>query len=229
MTKKTQSKLILATNSIGNDTDVPQRSIEALRNSDILIFEEDRPARRALKLAGVHREYVKLNEHSQDLALEDARAAFQKGKSVCYMYDQGCPTLADPGRQLAELAFSYNVSVEVIPGPSSVTAALSCCPFLRGPFLFHGFLPRKPAERSNQLKLFEKSQVPVVLLDAPYRLQALLEDCHKALPRHKATLSIDITGENEQHFYGGFTHLRKSTTQLPKKLNFVLIIGPLNS
>ena len=126
---KIRGKLTVASNSIGNDKDVPQRTLEAIRSSDLLVFEEDRPARRLLKLAGVHRDYFKHNEHKDNETLEEVRNYLIAGKSVFYCSDQGSASLADPGKELTSIAFELGVKIEVIPGPSSITAAISACPF----------------------------------------------------------------------------------------------------
>ena len=108
MKSKLSAKLIIASNSIGNDKDVHQRTLEAVRSSDLLVFEEDRPARRLLKLAGVHRDYFKHNEHKDNETLEEVRNYLMAGKSVLYCSDQGSASLADPGKELALIAFELN-------------------------------------------------------------------------------------------------------------------------
>ena len=77
-----QGQLIMASNSLGNPIDTPERSLEALRSSDLLIFEEDRPARLALKTAGIHKEYVKFTEHREEATLDLLKECLRAGKTA---------------------------------------------------------------------------------------------------------------------------------------------------
>lgn len=188
----------------------------------MVVFEEDRPARAALKAAGVQREYFKFNEHHQDITIEHVRESLKSGLTVVYMSDQGSPSLADPGRHLNQLAFELGATVKVIPGPSSITAALSAAPFETNTFRYLGFPPREPAEKSRFLQTHIASCDCLVLLDTPYRLKSLIESLSDSHPNQRALLAIDISGDNETYTYGSFLSLKKA---IPKdKLNFVLII-----
>ena len=49
MKKSDTGLLVMASNSIGNNLDIPMRSLEYVRTADLLVFEEDKPAARCLK------------------------------------------------------------------------------------------------------------------------------------------------------------------------------------
>lgn len=220
-------RLIMAANAIGRPEDIPVRSLDALRTADLVIFEEDRPARQALKAAGIHRDYRKLNEHGDQGTLDEARSVLAKGGTVCYMSDQGTPILADPGHELTALAYRIGAHVMAIPGPSSVTAALAACPFLTGPFHFAGFLARDAEERRSELSRLRSLGVPVVLLDTPYRLGALLESCAEVWGETaEALLALDISGMHETFHMKSLQRLGAIVMALDAKLNFVLVLPP---
>lgn len=228
MTKQHESHpsrglLYMAASHIGNAEDTPLRTLKVLRECELLIFEEDRPARQLLKQAGIQRPYLKYNEHHPQDVLDLAEEALRAGKAVVYVSDQGCPTLADPGRELLVRAYASQAQVRVIPGPSSVTAAISACPFSMESFRFCGFLPAQMEKRELELESLRNQSVPLVILDTPYRLEALLASCAKVFgSSKKAFLALDITGEEEAYVLGNFKHL--SEAMRGKKLNFVLII-----
>lgn len=220
-----KARLIMAANSLGRPEDIPSRSLEALRTAQLLVFEEDRPARAALKAAGVHRDYWKLSEHRQEATLEAVLEAFQRGETVCYMSDQGVPVVADPGRELLELAYRHKVKVEVIPGPSSITAALQACPFLGNGFRFVGFLPQKSDERKGALRELSNASDCLVILDTPYRLGALLIDCAESLTHERqALLAFNISCDDEEFCLGKLGELKARFSANPEKRNFVLIV-----
>lgn len=218
--------LIMASNHLGNEDDLPLRSKEALQNSDLVVFEEARPARKALKASGVKREFLLFNEHAQKDTLEEVRRALKKGQTVCYMSDQGSPTFCDPGAELAATAHELEKEIQVIPGPSSLTAAMSACPFPINGFVFTGLLPRKKEERLAELKKYLSLKKPLITLDAPYRREALLESFEDLVGgKQKALLALDISGPEESYLYGSLKEIRKKTKSLGK-INFVLILKP---
>jgi 16S rRNA (cytidine1402-2'-O)-methyltransferase len=217
----------MAATHIGQIEDTPLRTLAALRNSDLLIFEEEKPARLLLKQAGLRKPYITYNEHRSKDTLEQLRDCLKSGKSAVYVSDQGSPTLADPGCALLQLAYSVQAQIKVIPGPSSVTAAISACPFKMDRFLFHGFLPADNELRERELLHFKTRNLPIILLDTPYRLEQLLMSCSKILgSSHKAFLALDISGDDECYAVDSFKNLLALTEG--KKLNFVLILKGLD-
>lgn len=220
--------VLMLSSHLGNPLDIPARSLAALRNADLLIFEEDRPARLALKTAGVHRDYLKFSEHLQNETLAALKLCLQRGGTAAYMSDQGSPTLADPGRAILQLAYQLKAVVQVVPGPCSVTAALSACPFDLSSYHFAGFLPRAKPARDLALKQLNAVPAALVLLDTPYRLSALLEACSQALtPPRKAFLALDISGPAENYRVGSCQELLAYAQTLEEKLNFVLVLAAL--
>jgi len=219
--------LYFAASHIGCLQDIPQRTLEILQKADLLVFEEARHARQLLKQAGVHRPYLLFSEHKEADSIEAVKKALTQRETVVYVSDQGCPNLADPGRELLELAYQRKAQVRVIPGPSSITSALAVCPFDVRQFFFAGFLPREPDKRRATLRKLSEMPCALVILDTPYRRQALLQDVETIMSpqgRH-GFLAVDISGEAEQYLLGTFPSLRSQSESLGKE-NFVLIIGP---
>ncbi len=214
----------MAANALGNPTDIPTRSLEALRTADLIVFEEDKVARQTLKAASLHRDYLRLTEHIEQETLDAVKKALKAGQTVVFMSDQGTPTLADPGNKLLETAYAAGAQVSPIPGPSSISAALSICPFLHGPFLYLGFPPREPVEREAWLAHYTDVDFPIVILDTPYRRPSLIASCMKVLGADRRSLLVfDISGPDEA------VHLDKleNLTSIEKdKINFVLVIAP---
>lgn len=223
---KNNGLLIFAGTSLGNPADIPQRSLQALINANLLVFEEDRPARTALKAAGIHRPYLKLNEHGQDDTLRAVRSHLKEKKVVCYMSDQGMPNFADPGAQLLDIAYNLGCQVQVIPGPSSLTAALAACPFDITQFKYCGFLSRRDPALTHDLEHVAAQQTACVILEAPYRRAKLLAALDRILdPTRRILLALDISGPQEQYLVGTASQVSQKSDQIKDKLNFVIIIA----
>ena len=222
--------MIMAANSLGNPADIPQRSLQAVRDADLLIFEEDKPARAVPKAAKVHRDYLKYNEQDQRETIEELKKYLNKGKTVVYMSDQGCPSLEDPGTAILKAARHCKAKIKVIPGPSSVTAAIAACPFKSNNFEFVGFPPRDEEKRAVFLKRIASGRGMKILMDTPYRLKHVINSCEKIFNSEtRAFIALDISGPDENYLLGNFSELKKEINSLEKKLNFVMIINPVQS
>lgn len=223
--KSSLGTLWLAASSLGDNRDIPNRTLELMRTADLLIFEEDRPARQVLKSAGVHREYLKYNEHGGP-ALDEIGAALKAGKTVVYVSDQGSPTLEDPGTGPLKLARQIGATIKVVPGPSSLTAALSACSFAGKAFYFGGFLPRDTEQRQQEISRIDQLGCPWAVMDTPYRLTALLDSCIAITgPSRLGLLALDISGEQEAFLELPLAALRDHAEKQETKLNFVLIVS----
>jgi 16S rRNA (cytidine1402-2'-O)-methyltransferase len=222
-------RLTMAATHLGEVRDLPARSLDALREADLLVFEEDRPARSFLKAAGVHRDYLRLSEHRDETTIAAVTAALRAGKWVVYMSDQGTPGLSDPGRELVDLAFRLGAKVQVIPGPSSITAAVAACPFDCAAFHFLGFLPREDRHRAAALQAAAAFHRPVILMDTPYRLKHVLQSGNAVFGgTRRGFVALDVSGPAEEYWLGSFGELAARAARLEGKLNFVLIIEGAN-
>lgn len=214
--------LVMASNHIGCTDDIPNRALETLKTADLVVFEEDRPARHTLKAAGIRRDYLKFNEHHQTQTLDEVAEALKKGRTVIYMSDQGSPALADPGRFLNEIAFSIGAKVTTIPGPSSLTAALSAAPFDCRTFKYLGFPPKDPGLKQSFFESELNTNENLVLMDTPYRLKNTIAELAKSFPNRKGLLAIDVSGPDENFIYGPFSKINDQIDK--RKLNFVLVV-----
>ena len=219
-------RLIMAGNSLGDPRDIPTRALAALRSADLVVFEEARQGRQSLKAAGLHREFLLLSEHRQQATLDAVRLALENSQTVVYMSDQGMPGIADPGQELVAIARQLGAKLQIIPGASSITAALAACPFAVDEFFMAGFLPRDENERLRKLRELTKRQQTLVILDTPYRLKQILSACAHVIGERQALLALDISGEHEDYLYGRASELLRQVETLEKKLNFVLVISP---
>lgn len=219
--------LILAANTLGTLDQLPEATCTLLREAQLVIFEEDRPGRQTLKKAGVHREYLKYNEHKSEDTVTQLRDCLTKGETALYMSDQGMPNIADPGRELLACAYQLGAKVTVIPGACSVTAALAACPELKDQYLYYGFLPREPEERRSELTRLLELPFPSVVLETPYRYRPLVDDLAACAGKaRKVLLAVDIAGPDQGFYWLKVAELAAMAESIHKKLNFVIVISP---
>ncbi len=224
-----KGKLVIAGNAIGCDEDIPRRSLDFCQSADLVVFEGARGARKVLKKAGIHREFQIFSEHHEIHIKELICENLKVQKTVLYMSDQGMPSVSDPGLDLVQLAFESKAGLQVVPGPSSITSAISVCPFSLEKFFFYGFLPQKEEERKKEFQQkITPIKYPVILMDAPYRLKSLLKLCLDNLENNREIfLALDISGENESYFFGTVNDFKQDFSKIEglQKENFILIIN----
>lgn len=100
------------------------------------------------------------------------------GQDVGLLSDAGLPAVADPGAALVAAAHEMGITVEPLPGASSLTLALAASGLNGQRFAFEGYLPQDNEERARRVKALEarsrqEGQTQLVI-ETPYRNAALL-------------------------------------------------------
>jgi 16S rRNA (cytidine1402-2'-O)-methyltransferase len=225
MTKTTTGRLYIVATPIGNPGDITLRALEILKNVDAVICEETKEGSSFLKRAGVvPKELIALNEHNETTLVPDlVNRLLLTNANMALISDCGTPVFADPGHFLIQQATQMGIPVSPIPGPSSLMAALSILDFRPEHFYFAGFLPRVSEERRRELTRLRNLRVPIIIMDTPYRLQAVLDDVVKAFGKgHQVTLAADLTQSSEFILRGPAGELARQVTG--RKAEFILIL-----
>ncbi len=222
--KTTIGTCYLVATPIGNYRDITLRAIDILSDADIIVCEEYRRGTTLLKKIGVQaKEIIELNEHNeQENAMEIVTRILQN-QNVAVISDHGTPGFEDPGHYLIELCVEMGVRIVPIPGPSSLMAALSISNRKIDRFIYGGFLPREKTQRKNQLLRLKSVNLPIILLDTPYRLYDTLDLVSEIFgQRQIVTLACNLTQPDEGIYQGELEIVRRDLRQ--KKAEFVLII-----
>jgi len=131
--------LYIVSTPIGNLDDITLRSIEILKQSDIILCEDTRRSFKLLKHFNIKKKLVSYHKFNEKKELHKAIQYLNEGKILSLVSDAGTPVLSDPGNLLVNSCIDNNISIYPIPGPSSITSAISVAGFDEK-FLFHGFL-----------------------------------------------------------------------------------------
>lgn len=219
--------LWMAATTLGDTKDIPLRSLELLRTVPFLVFEEDKQARQFLKAACVQRQWMRYTEQREAFTLEELERELKAGNDALYMSDQGTPGLADPGRDLVEVAVRIGAKLRVVPGPSSLTATISVCPIDCRRFQFAGFPPRDEQDREAFFRQHFDHPWPTVLFDTPYRMKQFFETLEKVLrgSGRKVFVGLNISGDDEDFWWGNAEAILKKVNELPEKKNYVVIVA----
>ena len=221
------AELILVGIHIGHPDDISHRALDILRGVDIIACEEAPFARRFLSTLGIDKELIEVNEHTEKEAASLILAEIGAGKRVALISDCGMPVFADPGAHLVSMALTAGIVVDVVPGPDSLTTALAISGFDAHRFFFYGFLSPKKDTRKRELVSLRGMQVPLVFLDAPYRLSQVLQDMLTVFgPRRRCCVAGDLTLPEQLVVRGTLDQVCKRFADDRTKREFVIIIAP---
>lgn len=219
-----KSTLYIVATPIGNPRDITLRAVDVLQEVDAVICEDYRHGERRLKKIGITgKTLIELNEHNEKSMAPEIVQKLLLGQAFALISDDGTPVFADPGAGLIDQSYQSGIRVIPIPGPSSLMAALSLLDFKLSQFIFAGFLPQKTREREISLQELKSYQMPVVLMDTPYRLGKLLSEVRTTFgAKQQVTLACDLTLRTEAIFRGNVASVQKQIGS--RKAEFILIL-----
>jgi len=116
------------------------------------------------------------------------------------------------------------IALEIIPGPSAVTAALAASGFASGPFLFLGFLPYKSTQRRKALAELAPLPCMIVFFESPYRLVKTLADMLEILGDRDAIVAREMTKKFEEILRDRLSGLLKSLENRRVKGEITLVV-----
>jgi 16S rRNA (cytidine1402-2'-O)-methyltransferase len=211
---------------IGNLADLSPRAADRLRGADVVACEDTRRTATLLRHAGSSARMVSVHRHNEASRVAHLVARMGEGARVVLVSDAGMPLVSDPGARLVRAAIDAGVGVEVVPGPSAVTAALAVSGLGTGDgFSFAGFVPRRGAERNEVLEALASSPVPVVAFESPQRLPALLTDLAERIPDRPVAVCRELTKLHEEILRGTAAELAGRLTE-PLRGEIAVVVGP---
>jgi len=221
---KSPGTLCIVATPIGNPGDITRRGLEVLASVDAIICEEIRPATTLLKRLEISPpQLITLNEHNEADRVEEIVNRLALGESFALISDCGTPVFADPGHALVRRVAELEFRIQPVPGVSSLMTTLSLLDFKLERFVFGGFLPRQPDQRRQELLRLRSLHMPIVLMDTPYRLAALLEEISRAFGAGQTILlAMDLTLPGETILRGAVAAVRQQVGS--RKAEFVLVI-----
>ena len=186
---------------------IPAYNLDVIRQIRHFIVEEERTARRFLKMADKSIDidqltFYPMGKHADPKQFRDYLRPLCNGEAMGIISEAGCPAIADPGADVVAIAQSLNLRVIPLVGPSSILLGLMASGFNGQSFAFHGYLPINDGQRSAMLKKLEArcsaEDQTQIFIETPFRNQQLFEDllriCH---PQTRLCVAAGITCEEE--------------------------------
>ena len=185
---------------------IPAYVMEAVKKCQVIFAENERTARRFLKLMDKqividNYEWFAIHKAEED-ELKNFTQKIKEEKNIAIISEAGCPGIADPGQILIAAAQKLNCIIKPLVGPSSILLALMASGMNGQQFEFVGYLPIDNTERTKKIKELEiasqKNNSTKIFIETPYRNNALVESLLKICD-NKTLLCIasNLTAANE--------------------------------
>jgi 16S rRNA (cytidine1402-2'-O)-methyltransferase len=219
--------LYVVATPIGNLEDLSARALRILGEVDIVCCEDTRHTGQLLAHEQVtaHR-LVSLHLHNESSRIETLLEELSAGKSVALVSDAGTPLVSDPGERLVAAAAAAGITVQAVPGPSAVLAALVVSGFEVERFNFEGFLPRKGKERSERLVAIAALDAPSVLYESPQRIETTLRDLAVHCGDDRlVSVSRELTKLHEETWRGPLGDAPTSSAASAARGEYVLVVS----
>lgn len=223
--------LYIISTPIGNLEDITLRALRILREEVNTIYCEDtRVTSKLLNHFQIEgKKLISFNNENENSRIIEIEKRLSEGENIAICSDAGTPLISDPGLSLLS-QLQQSIQVSPIPGPSSLTAALSVCPINTERFVFEGFLPQSPQKRRRVLRDLLSETRAIVIFESPHRIIKCLEDIKTILGEEtQIFIGRELTKKFEQFYFAKVTDVQEILqTQFPKDVQgeFVVVIKP---
>ena len=199
----TAGRLFVVSTPIGNLEDITLRAVRVLSEVTLVCAEDTRRTGNLLRHYDIRTPLLSLHAHNEAARVPGLLARLARGEDVAVVTDAGTPGVSDPGMLLVVAARTAGASIEVIPGPSAVLAALAVCGLASVPFVFKGFAEVRPQHRKQWLsELNALSHLTVVCFEAPHRIHRFLHDLVEYSINRPIFLCRELTKIHEEVLQG---------------------------
>ena len=222
--------LYLLSTPIGNRGDITIRTLEILKECDLIVSEDTRVARKLLSMYQISldgRNLVSYSDNSNSYARRKIVESIHNKKSVALISDAGSPLISDPGYKLVCEVISSGADVHSIPGPSSVISALSLSGLPCDKFYFHGFLSSREKKILEELERLRDYSCTAIVFESSRRLIKTLKYIGRTFgQKHLVSVCREMTKKFEEIRRGTVEELLEEFDSREKvKGEVVLVIG----
>lgn len=210
---------------IGNLADVGLRALAVLAGADVIYAEDTRHTRILMGRYGLDTPLQSYHDHNKRQMVPRIVARLTEGARVAVVSDAGMPCVNDPGFTLVRALQEAGLPWTVVPGPSSVLAALVLSGFSPDRFLFVGYPPRKKGARERFLQEALAEPGTVIALESVHRILSTLEMLEALAPGRTLAIAREITKLHEETLRGTAAELAALMTGRRLKGELVLVLA----
>jgi 16S rRNA (cytidine1402-2'-O)-methyltransferase len=219
----TGSLYIVAT-PIGNLGDVSFRALETLKSVDYIASEDTRVSGKLLSRYNIETRQTSYFDHNEAKKAPAIIRDLLDGKSVALITDAGTPLISDPGYRLVNQAIENNIDITIIPGPSSITAALAISGFPAHSFCFEGYAPRTSGKLKSFFENLKNESRTIVIFETTHRVEKCLKAMREVLGEREIFIGRELTKKFEEKIRGNASAILEKIESRPLKGELVIVI-----
>jgi len=218
-------KLYVVATPIGNLADISKRAADVLKSVSFIMAEDTRNTAGLLSAVSAGTKMVSYHKFNEKERTGNVIQRILSGEDAAIVSDAGTPVISDPGHIVVKACADNGIEVVSVPGPSSVTAALSISGFDCSRFAFMGFIPKKEKEAKEEISRAGMFDYPSAWFESPERIEKSVKLISELLPERQICVVKEITKIHEAVFRGTAADILSSLTPDRQRGEFVVIIG----
>lgn len=211
---------------IGNREDITLRALRVLKECDAVLAEDTRHSGQLLRFHEIKTPLLSYHRHNEARRTAEVLPRLKAGETLALITDAGMPSLSDPGQRLIAACRAEDIAVEVVPGPSAITAAAAGSGWESSAFYFGGFLPPKSGRRQRVLQEALERPVISIHFESPHRLLKTLACLADLDPAARIMVAREITKKFETFHENTAAELMREFETRPVKGELTLLIKP---
>lgn len=218
--------LYLVPTPIGNLEDMTFRSIQILKDVQVIASEDTRNTQKLLNHFEISTPQKSFHEHNYRERLPQFIERLANGDSIAQVSDAGMPSISDPGHELVAACVEAGIKVVSLPGPTAGLTALIASGLTPQPHYFYGFLPRKKKEQQVALEALKQQQATLIFYESPFRIHKTIQTMGAILgSERQAVICRELTKIHEEYLRGTLQELADYLAKQPIKGECCLLVA----
>lgn len=221
----TGGMLYVVPTPIGNLKDITLRSLEVLKEVDLILAEDTRTTSNLLNHYKIIKQLSPYHQHNEHKVVQHLVDQLSAGKKMALVTDAGTPGISDPAFLLIRECIKAEIRVESLPGPTAFVPALVNSGIPSNRFVFEGFLPLKKGRQTLLKRLVEEDRT-MIFYESPARLVKTLEDfIEHFTPDRSCCVSRELTKIFEENKRGTLREVCNHFKEKNVKGEIVIIVA----
>ncbi|MBR2787899.1 MAG: 16S rRNA (cytidine(1402)-2'-O)-methyltransferase [Erysipelotrichaceae bacterium] len=207
MSLSDKATLFLVATPIGNLSEVSDRTLDTLRNVDVIACEDTRNTLKLLSHFDIHTRMISYHNFNEEESSKGIIKLLEEGNNVALVSDAGYPLISDPGYLLVNEVIENGFNITTVSGPNAALNALVASGLETNHYLFYGFLNAKASQARKELEQLKGFPYTLIFYEAPHRIEKTLKLMYEVLGDRKACLARELTKLHEEYYRGSLGKL----------------------
>ena len=219
--KNLKNGLYVVPTPIGNLSDITIRAIDILKNSDYILCEDTRVSKKLFDKYEIKSKLISYHKFNEKKNLNKIINLLVNKKIISLISDAGTPTISDPGNLLINECVKKNIEIIPLPGPSSVSSAISISGFSEK-FFFYGFFPEKKKKLLEDLNILTNLDCSLVFFISPKKINKIIPFLKEKFIGREIVICREISKYYEEFIRSEINDLSKLDTNIKGEITLVI-------